>query len=410
MTLRTQVLVWVGFTVAVIFAVWLFRPILLPFVVGIALAYILNPLVNLIQRIPFLGRGWSTFVTLLLVVAVIVGVFFLVTPLIVTQVVGLVRDVPGYVGDLQALIRRLAPQFTEWLGPERAAQLEASLTQFIGTGVEFIGNLTGQIVQSGLTVLNTLAFVILTPVVTFYLLLDWEGMIKGIDELLPREHRREIRQVLDQIDRSMAGVIRGQGSVILVLCVYYATALSLTGLNFGLVIGLITGLFSFIPFVGFLTGFTLSMGIALVQFSPNWWFVLIVFLVYMVGQFLEGNVLYPKLVGQSININPVWLMFALFAFAFLFGFVGLLLAVPLAAITATLTRYAIKRYKESALYHGERPQRPVPGEPELALSMSAVAPEPVDAPEPAAAAAAQSVPTTAVEAMPRRRKRLTPTK
>jgi predicted PurR-regulated permease PerM len=197
----------------------------------------------------------------------------------------------------------------------------------------------------------------------------------------------------------MAGVIRGQGSVILVLCVYYATALSLTGLNFGLVIGLITGLFSFIPFVGFLTGFTLSLGIALVQFAPNWLFVVIIIVVYMVGQFLEGNVLYPKLVGQSININPVWLMFALFAFAFLFGFVGLLLAVPLAAITATLTRYAIKRYKESSLYSGERRDRHAP-EPGLPLAEV----------EAMAAAAAADISATPAEPVPRRRKRLTPTK
>ncbi len=389
MTLRTQVLVWVGFTAAVIFAIWLFRPILLPFVVGIALAYLLNPLVNVVQRAR-IGRGWATAIVLLGVLALIVGVVSLVTPLFSTQVAGLVSRLPRYISDLQEVIRGFAPQLVEWLGPERTEQLQSSLSQFLGTGVEFIGNLTGQLAQSGLTVLNTLAFIILTPVIAFYLLLDWEGMVKGIDDLLPREHRREVRQVLDQIDHSMAGVVRGYGSVILVLCIYYATALSLTGLNFGLVIGLITGLFSFIPFVGFLTGFTLSMGIALVQFSPNWWLVAVVFAVYMVGQFLEGNVLYPKLVGSSININPVWLMFALFAFAFLFGFVGLLLAVPLAAITATLTRYALKRYKESPLYHGERTARPAPGEPELALT---------------APAAAELPPAPA-----RRRKRLTPEK
>jgi len=202
-------------------------------------------------------------------------------------------------------------------------------------------------------------------------------MVKGIDDLLPREHRREIRQVLDQIDRSIAGVFRGQAGVILVLCIYYASALTLTGLNYGLVIGLLTGLLSFIPFFGFLTGFLLSMGIALVQFAPggDWWFVVIVFVVYMIGQFLEGNVLYPRFVGQSININPVWLMFALFAFAFLFGFVGLLLAVPLAAITATLTRYAIRRYKESALYRGERPGKNG-AEPEPELALTAAAPVP----------------------------------
>jgi predicted PurR-regulated permease PerM len=390
MTLRTQVLVWVGFTAVVIFAIWLFRPILLPFVVGMALAYILNPLVNIVERTR-IGRGWSTAVVLLSVLAAIVGIFVVITPMIAAQVAGLVLRLPGYISDLNALVRQIAPQLVEWLGPERAAQLERTIAQFLGYGVEFIGSMTAQLAQSGLTVLNTLAFIVLTPVVAFYLLLDWEGMGRGLDDLLPREHRREIRTVLDQIDRSMAGVIRGQGSVILVLIVYYTTALTLTGLNFGLVIGLMTGMFSFIPFVGFLTGFTFSMGIALVQFAPNWWMVLVVFLVYMVGQFLEGNVLYPKLVGQSININPVWLMFALFAFAFLFGFVGLLLAVPLAAITATLTRYAIKRYKDSALYHGERPHR--------------MAPPPATAPAPERALPAPEAPPAGG-----RRKRLTPSK
>jgi predicted PurR-regulated permease PerM len=404
MTLRTQVLVWVGFTVVVIFALWLFRPILLPFVVGIALAYILNPLVNAVQRLR-IGRGWSSAVVLFGVIGVIVGIFFVVTPLIASQIYGLAQNLPRYIATLNDLVQQALPALIEWLGPDRAAQLEASIVQFVSNGSEFVVSLTAQVAQSGLTVLNTLAFIILTPVVAFYLLLDWEGMVKGIDDLLPREHRREIRTVLDQIDRSMAGVFRGQGSVILVLTVYYASALTLTGLNFGLVIGLMTGLFSFIPFFGFLTGFVFSMGVALVQFAPagNWWFVVIVFLVYMIGQFLEGNVLYPRLVGQSININPVWLMFALFAFGLLFGFVGLILAVPLAAITATLTRYAIRRYKESALYHGERPQKPAPDEPEVALSMSEI-------PVAVAEAPAQRVQSPMSEALPRRRKRLTPTK
>ncbi|HEX4296963.1 MAG TPA: AI-2E family transporter [Devosia sp.] len=371
MTLRTQVLVWVGFTIVVILLIWLFRPILLPFIIGIAFAYILNPAVKLVQRAG-IGRAWASALVLLAVFGLVVGIFVVVTPLVATQVVGLANRMPGYIGALQALVQSIAPQLNDWLGPERAGQLEASLSQFLGSGVEFVGSLTAQVAQSGLTVLNTIAVLILTPVVAFYLLLDWEGMVKGIDDLLPREHRREVRQLLDQINHSIAGVIRGQGGVILVLCVYYATALTLTGLNFGLVIGLMTGLLSFIPFFGFLTGLVLSMGVALVQFAPNWWLVVIVFIVYMIGQFLEGNILYPRFVGQSININPVWLMFALFAFAFLFGFVGLLLAVPLAAITATLARYAIRRYKESALYRGERPARAAPPEPELALA----APEP----------------------------------
>ncbi len=369
MTLRTQVLVWVGFAVVSILLIWLFRPILLPFILGITLAYVLNPAVNLVQRTG-ISRGWSSLVVLLAMLGLIIGVFLVITPLVATQVAGLAARLPGYVTDLQNLVQSIAPQLNEWLGPDRAGQLESSLAQFLGSGVEFIGNLTAQVAQSGLTVINTVAVLFLTPVIAFYLLLDWEGMVKGIDDLLPREHRREIRTVLDAIDRSMAGVIRGQGGIMLVLCVYYGTALTLTGLNFGLVIGLLTGLLSFVPFLGFITGFILSMGIAAVQFAPNWWFVGIVFVVYAIGQFLEANILYPRFVGQSININPVWLIFALFAFAFLFGIVGLLLAVPLAAITATLIRYALRRYKDSALYRGERP-RPAPTD--VAASVAATA-------------------------------------
>ena len=352
MTLRIQVLVWVAFFLVTILVLWVFRSILLPFVVGLALAYLLNPLVNLIQKIG-VGRAWAAAIVLFFVLAVIFGLFLMLVPLVGQQVVGLIARFPGYVTDLQLLVQNLAPQLTEWLGPERAGQFEASLADLIGRGVELAGTITAQVAQSGITVLNTIAILFITPVVAFYLLLDWEGMVKRVDDLLPRAYRDEIRGVLDQIDKSMAGVIRGQGSVVLVLSVYYATALSLVGLNFGLAIGLIGGLLSFIPYVGFLIGFSLSMAIALVQFWPGQWvFVVIVLAIYMVGQFLEGNILYPKLVGQSININPVWLMFALFAFALLFGFVGLLLAVPLAAITGVLTRYALGKYQASSLYRG----------------------------------------------------------
>ena len=263
MSLRNQVLVWIGFTVVVILLIWLFRPILLPFVIGITLAYVLNPAVNFVQR-SGISRGWASLVVLLGVLALIAGVILMMTPLVVTQIGGLLARLPTYVAQLQEVVQSIDPQLNQWLGHERAVQLETSLAQFLGSGVEFIGNLTAQVAQSGLTVINTIAVLFLTPVVAFYLLLDWEAMVAGIDDLLPREHRREVRTVLDQIDRAMAGVIRGQGGIMLVLCIYYGAALTLAGLNFGLVIGLITGLLSFVPFLGFITGFVLSMGIATV--------------------------------------------------------------------------------------------------------------------------------------------------
>src|SRR3569833_672903 len=163
MTLRNQVLVWVGFTVIVILLIWLFRPILLPFVIGIAIVFVLNPAVVLVERTG-IARVWVVVLVLLAVLGVIIGVFLVITPLIVTQVGGLIARLPGYVSDLNSLVRTLAPQLNEWLGPERAAQLQTQLTQFIGSGVEFLGSLTAQVAQSGLTVLTTIAVLILTPV------------------------------------------------------------------------------------------------------------------------------------------------------------------------------------------------------------------------------------------------------
>ena len=352
MTLRTQVLVWIGIFIAAILLLWLFRSILLPFVIGLALAYLLNPLVSLLQRF-HINRAWGSMLALLFAISVVLGLFLALVPLVAQQSAGLISRLPTYIRELQALLQEWAPQLNAWLGPERAAQLEASLADLLGRGVELTAAITAQLAQSGINVLTTIAVLFIAPVVAYYLLVDWEGMMRKADELLPRPQQAEIRGILRDIDGAMAGVIRGQGGVILVLCAYYGTSLTLAGLNFGLAIGLVGGLLSFIPYVGFLIGFTLSMTIALVQFWPDQWvFILIVLGIYAVGQFLESNILYPKLVGQSININPVWLMFALFAFGLLFGFVGLLLAVPLAAIAGVLTRYALAKYQASSLYLG----------------------------------------------------------
>jgi predicted PurR-regulated permease PerM len=352
MTLQNQIKIWIGLLIFSIVALWLFRGILLPFIAGMILAYLLNPLVNMLQRWKF-NRGWATAVVLFVVLSVLIWAFILIVPLLISQIIGLMQRLPGYISDLRALANEWVPALNEWLGPERAAQLERSIAELLTNVVGFTAGITAWLAQSGFSLIGTLGLVIITPVVAFYLLLDWEGMVRGIDNLLPRDHREEIRGILHEIDRSMAAVIRGQGSVVLILTLYYATALSLTGLNFGLAIGLIAGILSFVPYVGFVTGFVLSIGIALVQFWPNWVMVLVVFLVYVVGQFIEGNILYPKLVGSSIGINPVWLMFSLFAFALMFGFVGVLLAVPLSAIAAVLTRFIIRKYKESTLYLGQ---------------------------------------------------------
>jgi predicted PurR-regulated permease PerM len=209
-----------------------------------------------------------------------------------------------------------------------------------------------------LALLNFVSLLIVTPIVAFYLINDWDRILTTVDNWLPREHADTIRELLRQINSAMAGFIRGQGTVCLILGSFYAIALTLLGLNFGLLIGLTAGLLGFVPLVGALVGGALSVGVALVQFWPDWTKVVMVVGVFAAGQFVEGNFLSPKLVGGRIGVHPVWLMFALFAFGYLFGFVGVLLAVPLAAAVGVLCRFAIRQYLASRLYLGTVAAKP----------------------------------------------------
>lgn len=349
MSLQKQIWVWMGFLAASILMLWVFRGVLLPFVVGMGVAYLLDPVADALERMKF-NRFWATCVVMATVVIIVIGAFLLVVPLVIQQATGLATRLPGYIIQLQALANDWAPEFYEVLGEERVAQIENSLADILSSGVAIMGNFTAQALQSGLTILNALGLLIISPVVAFYLLLDWDKMTANIDDLLPRAHRDEIRGVLSDIDKSMAGVIRGQGSVVLLLALFYGVSLSLIQLNFGLAIGITAGLLSFVPYVGFLVGFVLSTGVALVQFGPDGLMVGGVVAIFLVGQFFEGNVLYPKLVGESIGVHPVWLMFSLFAVGILFGFVGLLLAVPFVAIAGVIVRFLIRKYRGSALY------------------------------------------------------------
>jgi predicted PurR-regulated permease PerM len=182
------------------------------------------------------------------------------------------------------------------------------------------------------------------------MLLDWDRMVACIDSWLPRSYLETIRGLAREIDRAIAGFVRGQGTLCLILGIFYALGLSLVGLNYALLIGLGAGLISFVPYVGSTLGLVVAVGVAFFQFWPEWGWILAVLGVFGVGQFIEGNILQPKLVGSSVGLHPVWLMFALFAFGYLFGFVGMLMAVPLAAAIGVLARFALRQYLASPLY------------------------------------------------------------
>jgi predicted PurR-regulated permease PerM len=206
--------------------------------------------------------------------------------------------------------------------------------------------------SGGLALFNLISLMVITPLVTFYMLNDWDHMIAKFDSWLPRDHQETVRGIARDIDAAMAGFIRGQGTVCLLLGGFYAIGLILAGLNFGLLIGVTAGVLSFIPYVGATIGGIIAIATATVQFWPEWLPIVVVAGIFFAGQFIEGNFLSPKLVGDSVGVHPVWLMFALLAFGYLFGFVGVLLAIPLAAAIGVLSRFLLGQYLSSRLYLG----------------------------------------------------------
>jgi predicted PurR-regulated permease PerM len=353
MTSARQIRFWVIGALCLGVAVWLLRDMLLPFVAGLAIAYFLNPLTD---RVETLVKSRTLATTILVVVSTVVmlGLLLAVVPLVSEQLATLVRKLPDYTtrlyNRLLPLLQTLQTRFGIDIG--NLQDLESVVAARAGDALKFAGVVVGGLLTSGFALVNLLALLFLTPVISFYLMRDWPKLVSSVDRYLPRQHADTIRGLMRESNTAIAGYVRGQASVCGALALYYGVALMLVGLDFGLIIGIIIGLISFIPYVGSFTGGVLAIGMALAQFPPDWMSVGKVVGVFVIGQFLEGNVLQPKLVGDSIGIHPVWLMFALLAGGTLFGFVGLLMSVPLAAVVGVLVRFALREYRESAYYRG----------------------------------------------------------
>ncbi len=356
-SLKRHILFWLGVLVGFILFLWFFSSILLPFVAGMALAYFLDPVADWLER-RGLSRTMATIVILVCFVTIFALALMLVIPIIISQFTQFAAALPGYITELQQIIS--SPQ-TSFLPPWISSQIETvkeNFSQVVSQGAGFVGSLLAQIWNSGKAIVDVMSLLVVTPVVAFYILLDWDRMVRKVDSWIPRDQVLVVRQIAREMDQSVAGFIRGQGSLCLILGIYYAVGLSLVGLNFGLLIGFIAGMISFIPYIGSLIGLVMAIGVALVQFWPDFPWILVVAAVFFSGQFLEGNILQPKLVGQSVGLHPVWLMFALFAFGALFGFVGLLIAVPAAAVVGVLVRFALARYLDSDIYYGRSAELP----------------------------------------------------
>ncbi len=329
-----------------------------PFLIGAGLAYALDPLADMLER-SGLSRTMSVALITLIAVLAVVLALVLVGPMIVRQLAQLVQAVPGYVETLQRLLSDRYPGLLPEGGTLRSATTDV-VTQFSERGAALLGTVLGSLRN----VVGALTLLVIAPVVAFYLLLDWDRMVVRIDEMLPLEHADTIRAIANRINDALAGYLRGQALVTLILATFYSVGLLAVGLSFALVIGITAAVLSVIPYLGVLLGGITAVSVAAFQFwdQPQW--ILVVLAIFLLGQFIEGNYLQPKIIGGHVGLHPVWLMVALAVFGKLFGFVGLIVAVPLGAVIGVLTRFFVERYKESSLFTG-RQVLPEPAPPML---------------------------------------------
>jgi predicted PurR-regulated permease PerM len=359
MTLQRQFGFWLAALAVLVLLLWLLSNILLPFIAGLVLAYFLDPVADALERLG-LPRLAASLVILLVSVLVLALVLVLLLPVLGDQVSKLATDLPSLLHALVTRFNEWAPQWVKDMLAKSGTDIQGSVAEIASKAAGWVVTLLSSLLSGGMALVNLVSLMVVTPIVAFYLLEDWDLMVAKVDSWLPRDHVATIRGLASEINDALAGFIRGQGTVCLLLGIFYAAGLSLAGLRFGLAIGLAAGFLTFIPYAGAIIGGVLAMGLGLVQFWPDWSAILIIAGIFVAGQFIEGNFLSPKLVGHRIGLHPVWLMFALFAFGYLFGFVGLLLAVPLAAAAGVLVRFGLRQYLRSRLYLGTLRDMPEP--------------------------------------------------
>ncbi|MFN0220051.1 MAG: AI-2E family transporter [Hyphomicrobium sp.] len=342
---------WLAAAIVVAVLLQVLAPVLLPFAIGLGLAYFFNPLVDGLSAMS-VPRWLSAALILLLSIATVAAALIFLAPILAEQAASFMDALPGELARLKAVTEEAARAKFGDSYPEIQAAMSRAFAGLNDALPALAASLAQSIWDQGTAAFGFLSLMLVTPLVFFYALLDWPKLVANVDSWLPRESAPRIRLLAQEIDDRVSAFIRGQGTVCLVLAVYYAVTLSLIGLRYGLLVGIMTGLMSFIPFAGWALGLLTATALAIIQYWPDVTQVLIVPGVYLVGQALDAAVLAPKIVGSKIGLHPVWLIFALLTFSYLFGFLGLLVAVPVAAAIGVLVRAALQTYLRSSVYHG----------------------------------------------------------
>ncbi|MDX2307602.1 MAG: AI-2E family transporter [Hyphomicrobium sp.] len=352
MRVERHVVFWLVALALVVIAVGLLREVLLPFVMGAVLAYFLNPLVDRLQT-SGLGRGLATALVVAVIMLAVITFIVIVVPILASQAQQVAVSVPTEAERLRGVIDEWAKAQFGPHYPAFQSALEKAMRGIAENWSVLAGWLAAEALTTGKALFQFVSLLLVTPLVMFYMLIDWPRMIGKIDGWLPRDNAPTIRRIAGEIDAAVSAFIRGQGTVCLILAFYYATALTAVGLDYGLLVGLATGLMSFVPFVGWALGLIVSLGLGILQSWPDTSLLVWIAAVYLFAQALDAGFLSPQIVGSKIGLHPVWLILALFVFSYLFGFIGALLAVPVAAALGVLARFGLKAYLASGVYQGQ---------------------------------------------------------
>ena len=351
MNIRTFAGIWLAALAVVIILLVLFQSILLPFVAGMAVAYFLDPVADRLERAGLSRTLATTIITTAFTIVVVLFLIFAV-PLLQGQIVDFLGNLPEYFQSVRGWAEPVIERWTNKLDTEQTDRADAMIEQFSERAAQFILGMLGNVWAGGMALVNLLALLFITPVVTFYLLRDWDSIVARLNGWLPKAQAETIREQTRIMDGTLSGFIRGTGMVCIILGIFYAATLSIAGLQFGLVIGLAAGLLSFVPYLGSLGGLIICVGLAFLQFDEGWRIAVIAG-IFIIGQLAEGMILTPKLVGDRIRLHPVWVIFAVLGGGTLFGFVGMLIALPVAAMMGVIIRFGIGQYLESKIYLGD---------------------------------------------------------
>ncbi len=349
-----QATFWGGAAFLMLIFIWIFKSVLTPFVLGVVIAYLLNPLVKGFST-KGIGRSTSSAFIICLFFVLTTTVIIFVAPIVAQESTDLIEDLPGYLDKIFKWIQPHTVWLQENFGENYMADAKAFLKENISKILTISGGLAGGLAAGGQALVGAATTMVLTPLVAFYMMREWPVITKWVEDLMPRAHEGVIKDLLGQIDRKLSGFIRGQLTVAFLLGIIYAIALTIAGLNYGFLIGISAGILSIIPMVGSTIGLLVSVAVAWLQ-SGELQYVFIIAAIFVVGQVVEGNILSPKLLGDSVGLHPLWILFALMAGGSALGILGMLIAVPVAAVIGVLVSFAVLQYKDSYFYQHEKQQ------------------------------------------------------